>query len=391
VGQGRDLVSHGWFAFLIGAAAALGMVLLRRLAPRVPGPFVILVAATIASALFGFAARGVPVMGDSFGHFGVFSWPRGAGLQDLQNLLGPALSLGLISYVDAIANAQMLRQPGDPRVQPRREFFALAATNLGAGLTGGFVAGCSTSRSLVGIHAGERSRLAPILAGVLLLLTGLSVVRFLRPMPLAALAGVVFVAAFDLIDWRRLREFGRLRPADLVSALAALGGVIVLGMIKGVIIGVLAALAEVLYRGMRPVRNVVSARAGDHVYEAFSPEAVRAAHDRLVYRFGAPLFFANAELFLRDMRVVAAHAPLELRTVVVNADALSVPDATARDTLLAAQRELHDKGINLVFGNVRAPVRAALERAGGFKLIDEAEFVADLREVRGDGDAGRRR
>jgi SulP family sulfate permease len=382
IGQAHDLVSHGRFAFIVGAIAAAGVVLLRRLTPRVPGPFVVLVLATIASTLFDFTGRGVPVIGDSFGHFGALSLPQ-VDRQQLLALLGPAFSLGLVSYVDAIANANMLRERGDPPLRPRREFFALAALNAGAGLSGGFVAGCSTSRSLVGIRAGERSRLAPILAGVLLLLTGLSVVRLLRPLPLAALAGVVFVAAFDLIDWRRLREFWRLRHADLLAALAAAGGVILFGMIKGVLIGVVVALGEVLYRGMRPERRLFTSRSGEHLYEPFTQEAVRAAGDRLVYRFGAPIFFANAELFLEDMRLIAAAAPPHLHTVVINADALGVPDATARDSLAQAQRELADRNIHLEFGNARAPLRAALEKAGGFTLINEEQFLDDLRFVRG--------
>jgi sulfate permease, SulP family len=382
-GQARDLVSHGWLAFAIGAAAGLAVVALRKLAPRVPGPFVVLLAATVVSALAGFGGRGVPVIGSALGQFGRLVLPTEASWADLRALIGPALSLGLISYVDALANGNMLAQPSDPPIRPRREYFALAGVNTASALLGGFTAGCSTSRSLVGIRAGERTRLAPIVAGVLLVLTGLSVVRFLSPLPLTALAGVVFVAAFDLIDVARLREFWRLRRADLVTALVAGAGVVAFGMIKGVLIGVAAALIESLRRAMQPNRMLVSPRAGEHVYEPFTAEAVAAAGELVIYRFGSPLFFGNAEVFLQDMRALVAAAPTSLRTVVVNADALGIPDATARDCLVTAQRELGRKQIRLVFGNVRASLREALTRTGAFTLIDEGEFIADLRRIRG--------
>lgn len=384
IGQARELVAHGWFAFVIGAAAALAVVALKRLAPRVPGPFVVLLAATIISAAFDFAGAGVPVIGGALGHFGRLAAPTGVGWNDVRALIGPALSLGLISYVDTLANAAMLVQPHDPPVRARREYFALAGVNLASGLLGGFVAGCSTSRSLVGIHAGGRTRLAPVIAGLLLLLTGLSVVRLLGPMPLAALAGVVFVAAFDLIDVTRLRGFWRLRHADLVIALCAGAGVVAFGMIKGVLIGVAFALGESLRRAMEPNRTLVSPRAGAHLYEPFCDDAIRAVDALVIYRFGAPLFFGNAEVFQQDMERLARLAPASLRTVVVNADALGIPDATAHDCLLAAQSALARRDIHLQFGNVRASLRQALGRSRAFTLIDEDQFVADLRRIRGD-------
>jgi MFS superfamily sulfate permease-like transporter len=371
IGQARDLLASGRLGLLVGALAIGLVLLLKRFAPRLPGPFVVLLAATIASVALGLTGRGVPVIGSALGHFGAFTFPTDLGWSALRPLVAPALSIGLITYVDALANGDLLAQPGDPPVRPRREYFALGAVNALSGLLGGFMAGCSTSRSLLALHSGERTRLAPAVAALLLLLTALSVVRFLAPLPLPALAGVVLVAAFDLIDVRRLRELWRLRRPDLVTALAAGAGVIWLGMIRGVAVGVAAALIEALRRAMYPDRSIFSTRLGPgRLYEPFSPEAVRASGDVLIYRFGAGLFFGNADAFRDDMRTIAREARGPM-TVIINCDTIGIPDATARETLQRAQRELAERGIHLAFGNTRAPVRHAL--AGGVRGINVGE------------------
>ena len=180
--------------------------------------------------------------------------------------------MALVVYVDALANGDMLAAKGDPPLQPARASTSRSAPPAcSPACWGGFVAGCSTSRSLVGIRAGEKSQLAGLIAAALLLLTALSVVRFLQPMPLAALAGVVLVAATDLVNVERLREFWRLRRADFWIAVAAGAGVVFAGMLKGVVIGVGVALAEALRRAMYPDRSLFTARLGkERFYEPFT-------------------------------------------------------------------------------------------------------------------------
>jgi SulP family sulfate permease len=382
IGQGRELLAGG-LTLGIGLAAIFGVLLLKRVAPRVPGPFVVLALATVASVVLDLAGMGVPVIGTSLGHFSAPSLPHDVSWSLVRAMIPPALGLALIVFVDAQANAGMLAQRDDPPVSPRRDYLALGATSLVSGLVGGFVAGTSSSRSIVGIRAGEKTRLAGLVAGVLLVLTALSVVRFLEPMPLPALAGVVFVAAIGLIDVRRIGAFFRLRRADFWIACLAGAAVVFVGMVEGIVVGVAAALVEAFRRAMYPNRSIVSGRVADRYYEPFTDEVIEASQPTLVYRFGAGLFFGNAEAFLDDMRRIAHHANPALRSVVVNADALGVPDATAKDFLVTARTELERRGIALVFGNVRRAVREALERIGGFAIIDEQQFLATVRQARG--------
>lgn len=383
IGQAKDLVGHGHLALAVGLASMASVLALKRLAPRVPGPFAVLAAATVLSVVFRLQRHGVPVIGGTLGHFGSFAWPFGLGWAGWRPMIAPALSLALLVYVDALANADALAKKGDPPVRPVREYFALGAVNLVSGSFGGFVAGCSSSRSIVGIRSGARTQRAAAIAGVLLVLTALSVVRFLEPMPLAALAGVVLIAALDLVDVKRLREFWALRRADFVIALAAAAGVLFLGPVAGAGLGVLLALAEAFRRAMQPRRSIVAPDVHDgRIYEPFRPDALHVTSGIVVYRFGAPLFFGNADAFLEDMRELARAAPDDLRTVVINADGLGVPDATARDALLKSQESLRARGIELVFANARAVLREALAKIGTFSTVDEAEFVDDLKKVR---------
>jgi MFS superfamily sulfate permease-like transporter len=145
---------------------------------------------------------------------------------------------------------------------------------------------------------------------------------------------------------------------------------------------VIAALAEAFRRAMEPSRTILSPAAGERSYEPYRPAAVAVSEGIAIYRFGAPLFFGNADVFLDDMRELARSADASLHTLVVNADALCAPDATARDALQRSQDLLSRRGIRLVFGNARAPLREALGRAGSFTVIDEREFIADLKKAR---------
>ncbi|HTS20230.1 MAG TPA: SulP family inorganic anion transporter [Casimicrobiaceae bacterium] len=383
IGQATELLTHGTFALGVGLAAIAGVLALKWLLPRVPAPFVVLFIATAASMLFDFAGKGVPVIGSALGQFGEFVSPLSIGKDAYAAMWAPALGLALFVYVDGLANAEALAKEGDPPIRARREYFALGGVNLLSGLWGGFVAGCSTSRSVVGMRAGANTRLAPIVAGLLLLLTAFSVVTLIEPMPLAALAGVVFVAAFDLINVAKLREFARLRREDFWIALIAIAGVLFTSPMTGVGIGVGAALAEALRRGMQPQRSLLSGRSPDRYYEAFDPARLPLVDGTVIYRFGAPLFFANADVFVQDMRAIADAAPRGLHAVMVNADSLGIPDAAARDALTKAQQMLARRGIDLLFGNARHAAREALQEAG-FKLVDEKTFVDLVMKIRED-------
>jgi MFS superfamily sulfate permease-like transporter len=136
---------------------------------------------------------------------------------------------------------------------------------------------------------------------------------------------------------------------------------------------------------------VFSSRLGPgRLYEPFTTDAVHASGDVLIYRFGAALFFGNADAFRDDMRAIARAANGAPRTVIINCDTLGIPDATAREMLQRAQRELREHGISLLFGNAREPLRIALAKAGSFTLIDESRFVGELVKHRdlADGHAG---
>jgi MFS superfamily sulfate permease-like transporter len=158
--------------------------------------------------------------------------------------------------------------------------------------------------------------------------------------------------------------------------------VLALGFVRGILVGICAALAEVVRRGMYPHRTLLTSAEHQGLYEPFSGAAVTRQGDALVYRFGTAMFFGNAESFLADMKTIARKAPPGLRKVIVNADGLGIPDATAYDALTAADHLLHDRGISLVFGNVRRHTRLAFERGAPLTIIERDELMATVRRIR---------
>jgi sulfate permease, SulP family len=356
IGQVAELASSGRMSLALGLASIALVLASRRLGLGVLAPFAVIALASGASVAFCFSRRGVPVIGDALGELGR---PLSAGLDApaLPSLLAPAFAIACYSQVDAFAGSERFARHGELAIRSRRACLALGTVNLVAGLFGGFAAGCGTPSAPPGTRAGRCGRRVMVLAGALLVVTALSTRDVLRSLPLATLAGLVVVAAVDLIDARRLRRLCELHGSDYRMALVTAFGVAITGPRWGVGIGVAAALFEAFRRAMAPERQVLAV-AGGRQFRAFDPESLPVIDGVLVYRFGATLFFCNVHVFLNDMRRVTEAADRSLTTLIVTPDTLGVPDAAARRALATAVALLRTRGIRLAYGEGRTAAGA---------------------------------
>ncbi|WP_423834431.1 SulP family inorganic anion transporter [Streptomyces manipurensis] len=350
----------------VGLAAAVLVLLL--VAPRywrlVPRPLLALVAVTALVAAFGLDERyGIAVIGAVPSGLPVPALPS---LDDLPQLVIPALGVLLVGYSDVILTARGFADRGDPLpLDPNRELLALGAANLGAGLMHGFPVSSSASRTALAQSAKARSQAYSLFAALAVLMVLLFLGPLLAHTPSAVLGAIVVYAAVRLVEVGEFRRLAAFRRRELLLALGCLLGVLALGILYGVLVAVTLSVVELLARVARPhdaVEGMVPGLAGMHDVDDY-PTA-RTVPGLLIYRYDSPLFFANAENFRRRALAAVDEQTSPTRWFVLNTEANVEVDITALDAVEALRQELEDCGIVLALARVKQELREDLDAYG---------------------------
>ncbi|HEY0643789.1 MAG TPA: SulP family inorganic anion transporter [Nocardioides sp.] len=347
-----------------------------RLWPTGPVPLLGMLAATLAVAVAGLSRDGVAVVGAL-----PFALPD-VGLPAVSSLgswalLTTALAIAVVGFTDNVVDARAFAARRGDRIDARRELLALGASNVAAGLVHGFPVSSSGSRTAIVDAVGGRSRWA----GLSTLVAALVLVVALRPVlarfPDGALAAVVVYAGLRLIDVKEFIRIARYRRTELVIALATTIGVLVLGVLQGVLVAVSLSLVDVFRRVARPhdaVEGLVPDLAGMHDLDDY--DTAVAVPGLLVYRYDAPLFFANAENFLSRVREsVAAYDP---EWVLLNFEAMGEVDLTGADALETLRAELEEQGIVLALARLKQDPRDVLQPSGVLDRIGAEHIFPTL-------------
>jgi SulP family sulfate permease len=371
--------ADGWSVALAGGAVAT-MVVLRRFAPRVPGALVVLVAGIVAATVLDLAGRGVDVLG---------AVPRGiprpslptASWDDVRTLVPGALSLVLIGFASQAVDARTWASRGRHDVDANRDLLALGAANVAGALGGGYPVTSSSSRTAAAVDAGGRTPLLSIVAGALVALVLVVLAPLLEDLPEAVLGAIVAVAVVGLVDVAALRRLGRHQPVELGIALVTMAAVIVLGVLPGVAVAVVLSLLDVVRRASYPHDAVLGRRPGREGFFDTGRAADAATEPGLlVYRFDAPLFFANAERFRVRLGDLVAAADPPVRWVVIDAAAITDVDATATEVLARVLDELGERGITVAVARGTARLNGRLV-ADDPPLVDGALVFKTLGEA----------
>jgi sulfate permease, SulP family len=271
----------------------------------------------------------------------------------------------LVGYTDNVLTGRAFAIRGGYSTDANQEFLALGAANVGAGLFQGFPVSSSGSRTAIGESAGARTQLHSLVAVVCVVI----VLLFLRPVladfPIPALGAIVIYAATRLVDVHGFRRLARFRRSELLLAVVMLAGVLVFDILKGIVIAVVISAAEMLRRVARPhdaIQGHVAGLAGMHDVDDY-PQA-RLTPGLLVYRYDAPLFFANARDF-RLRALAAADAQGEgLRWFVLNVEANVEIDITALDAVEELRAELVGRGVVFALARVKQDLLSPLRAYG---------------------------
>ena len=354
---------HAPTALLAGGVLVLLLVVQRRF-PRAPTPLIGILVAAGAVAAFSLGDEGVRLVGEIPGTLPSVG-PPDVGLADLTDLLGPALGLMLVGYVDNVLTARAFATRNGYRIDANQELLALGASNAAAGLVQGFPVSSSGSRTVIGDALGSRSQLHSLVALASIVLALVALRPVLATFPTAALGAIVIYAALRLVDVAEFRRIGSFRRSELLLALATTASVLLLGVLAGVLAAVGLSIADLLRRVARPhdgILGFVPGLAGMHDID--DHPGARLMPGLVVYRYDSPLFFANAEDFrARALAAVdAAEAPVEW--FVLNAESNVEVDLTALDAVEELRAELDRRGIVFAMARVKQDLLVALQAAG---------------------------
>jgi MFS superfamily sulfate permease-like transporter len=257
-----------------------------------------------------------------------------------------------------------------------RELLALGSANLATGLLSGMPVSASASRTPVAEAAGARTQATSLVSASALALILVAAPSLLADLPTAALAAVVISAGLSLIDAGSIVRLWRVGSSEFWLALASFLGVALIGVIPGVFFAVALSLLAFVRRAWRPHDAVLGRAQGVKGYHdlTYYPEALQIP-GLLLYRFDAPLFFANADVFRERVRERIAEAPSPVRWVIIAAEPITDVDTTAAEMLDILRDELAREGITLAFAELKDPVRERLRRYGALKdLPDDLIF-----------------
>ena len=350
---------------------SLGAVLLGRyLMPKVPTVLAVVALATVASSLIGAAEAGVPTVGVLPTGLPSFRWPS-ISPDEMLALVTGALGIAVITLTDSTVLSQSIGGRLGYRPDADREFIAVGAANLAAGLFQGFPVSGSVTRSAVNISTGARTQLAGAIAALPLVIMLVWVPGLLSALPLSVLAAVVIAAGIALTDVKSTVRLWYQRRTEFALSIAAFVAVLTLGVLVGVFVAITLSLLNFVRRQWRPHDAVLGRATGVKGYHdtADFTDAVQVP-GLLLYRFDAPLFFANARVFRERLYAKIDEAP-DVRRVVLAAEPLIDVDTTAADTLTEIIRDLKEQGIDFGLAELKHPVRERLERYGIIRLVGE--------------------
>ena len=360
-------------AVAIGAGGLAVILVLQRFLPRVPGILVAVVGAIAAVTVLGL--DDVDVVGPLPQGFPPFTIPL-VSLQELGMLAAAAVGITLVSVTDTISTASTFAARAGREVHGNQEMAGIGAANLAAGLFQGFPVSTSGSRTAVAAAAGAKSQVTGLVGAAAITLMLVFVPGLLKDMPQPMLAAVVIAASIGLLDIDGMVRLFKQRRVEFALATAAFVGVAVLGVLPGIAVAVALSVLNVFRRAWWPYRTVLAKPDGVDGYHDLQqyPDGVR-MDGLVIFRFDAPLIFANARTFREEIRRLAQQEP---RWIVIAAEPITDVDTTAADMLEELDEELNAKGISLVFAELKHPVKEKIDRYDLTRTIDPAHFYPSL-------------
>ena len=363
-----------WTAFAVGAGA-LALILLLKPFQRIPGLLIAVAGATLVVALLDLdQGAGVKVLGPLPQGLPslVFPW---IGFEGLSQVVIGGCAVAMVAFADTSVLSRTYAARTRTAVDPNQEMVGLGAANLAAGLFQGIPVSSSSSRTPVAEAAGSKTQLTGVVGAVAVALLLVLAPNLLHHLPSSALAAVVIAAAIGLFEFADLRRIFRIQQWEFWLSMLCFAGVAAFGVLPGIGLAIVLAVIEFLWDGWRPHHAVLGRVDGIRGYHDLKryPDA-RLIPGMVLFRWDAPLFFANAEQFHQRVREAVAQSPTPVRRIVVAAEPVTSIDVTSADMLAELEQELRAIDTELRFAEMKDPVKDKLKRFGLFERFGPGNF-----------------
>jgi SulP family sulfate permease len=367
--------------FAIGIVCMAALLIMRRISRKIPGPLIVVVVAIIASALLDWAAKGVKVVGEVPAGLPQVTVPAFTA-SDVLALLPAALALMILIYADESLMSRSFASKHGQKIDANQEFVGIGMANIGAGFLTGFPAAMSGSRTTVADQMGGKTQWVGLIAAALTVIFLLFFTPLLAPLPSATLGAIIIVASLGLIDIAAFRFLRQVRRAEFWTAILTAWGVLGVGLLWGILVAVMLSLIMILYRMARPhdaLLDEVDASGGTVYREVADKETALTEPGLIVYRFDAPLVFANAVYFTERLEELIANAGEGLKCVVLDGEAISDFDSTAAEALETLDTDLERRGVELWIARANQPLRDLLQVTGLTKRLGKEHLYPSVR------------
>jgi len=367
-----------WTSFAVGAGTLAAILLLKRY-KRIPGLLLAVVAATVVVGILNLdVTAGVKVLGPLPEGLPSFAFPI-VNFAHLGEIIVGGCAVAIVAFADTSVLSRTYAAKIRTPVDPNQEMIGLGAANLAAGLFQGFPISSSSSRTPVAEAAGAKTQLTGVVGAIAVALLLMFAPNLLKDLPSSALAAVVIAAAIGLFEFADLRRIFRIQQWEFWLSIVCFVGVAVFGVIPGIGIAIVIAVIEFLWDGWRPHFAVLGRVDGIRGYHDIARyPAARRIPGLLLFRWDAPLFFANAELFHQRVLDAIAESPSPVRRIIVTAEPVTSIDVTSADMLAELEHSLTESGIELRFAEMKDPVKDKLKRFELFDRFGAADFYPTI-------------
>ena len=378
IGQGIVSGQANWTSFAVGGGT-LAAILLLKPYKRIPGLLLAVVAATIVVGILNLdVTAGVKVLGPLPLGLPSFAMPM-ISYTHLKDVIIGGCAAAMVAFADTSVLSRTYAARMRAPVDPNQEMIGLGAANFAAGFFQGFPISSSSSRTPIAEAAGAKTQLAGVVGAIAVALLLMFAPNLLKDLPSSALAAVVIAAAIGLFEFSDLRRILRIQQWEFWLSIVCFIGVAVFGVIPGIGIAIVIAIIEFLWDGWRPhyaVLGRVDGLRGYHDIKRYP--AARLVPGLVLFRWDAPLFFANAELFHQRVLDAIAESNTPVRRIIVTAEPVTSIDVTSADMLAELEHSLTESQIELRFAEMKDPVKDKLKRFELFERFGAANFYPTI-------------
>lgn len=371
-----------WPTLVVGLASLALLFGIEKYYPKIPGAITVLALAIIVSAVFKLENFGVHIVGAIPAGLPPIGLPDLSLVMDSMFALIPgAFAIALVGFAESVAAARTYATKFGYEVDANQEMVALGVSNIGSGLSQGFVVDGSLSKSAAAVEAGAQSQMVSLVTAVMVLITVLFLTPLFHSLPEATLGAIVIHAVWRLINFHKIERYYAIRRMDFWAAVTALVGVVLLGILGGLVLAVFISLMALLIDVKNPHTAILGKLPDRNVYRSLEefPDA-ETYPGLLIFRFDSRLFFANAPNFREAVRTAVAADP-SIRQVLVDGEAINDIDITAIDMLGELRDELAELGVELRFAQIKKNVQKYMRRDGLEGEVGVEHFYDSVQEA----------